>query len=264
MPISRTHLLNTDTKKYINRVNALRKINGAPPMERSDTIDIDNFVVGLKDLNLWGYYCGWILQLRYNLGASTLVASIGGLGQFDGSIVGGSLLWDQFGLKAVSTSSARMQSNLLPPNRTLSAAIGGIFRLDSNAQQAHRLITTDIPNTTNGLGFDAFNVSANTLRKLSDSGANFGQRPTQMAHVAVGDGISPENSFSAFNLTYSLNTLKPILSPFREFRIGDAINGICLGTYSLAWWINCGLTSAKYMMIYNLHKQTIGRNLNLP
>jgi len=78
MPISRTHLLNIDTKKYINRVNAFRKIGGVPPLERGDIVDIDNFVVGLKDLNVWEKFICWPMRSVHNTGFGNTIMSLGG------------------------------------------------------------------------------------------------------------------------------------------------------------------------------------------
>lgn len=265
MSTTRTYQFDVDTKRYLNRVNTYRSLNGLPNIQKSDAADIDNFVIGLKNLGLWYYFSGWILQSSYNLGTGTTVFPIGGFGYYEGTISGTSLTWGTSGLNATNTDSTnRMQTNLIPDASTLSGAIGGVLRLDSNANQAQRLITTDVPATSRGLGFDAFNASSNTLRRLGTALSDFGSRPLTMACVAVGMGTNTGNSFVAFNSTFTTTTLLPITHPGREFRLGDSSSGICLGTYALCWWLNTGLTSSLYTSFFTLLKQTICKKLNLP
>jgi hypothetical protein len=265
MPTPRQYQLDVDTKRYLNRVNTYRSLNGLADIQKSDAVDIDNFVIGLKDLGIWNYFVCWLLQSSQNIGTGTTVLTLGGFGSYPGTILGTALTWGLSGLNATDTSGTnRMQTDFTPDASTLTGAIGGVLRLDSNAQQTHRLITTDFPATNRGLGFDAFNPSSNTLRRLATQGSNFGSRPLTMASVAVGLGLVSGTSFTAFNSTFTTTTLVSITHPSREFRLGDAGSGICLGTYALCWWLNTGMNQTLYNSFVALLKQSICKNLNLP
>jgi hypothetical protein len=52
MPTPRQYQFDVDTKRYLNRVNTYRLLNGLADIQKSDAVDIDNFVIGLKDLSL--------------------------------------------------------------------------------------------------------------------------------------------------------------------------------------------------------------------
>jgi len=265
MSTTRTYQFDVDTKRYLNRVNTYRSLNGLPNIQKSDAADIDNFVIGLKDLGIWNYFVCWPLQSKQNVGTGTTVLTLGGFGSYPGTILGTALTWGLSGLNATNTAGTnRMQTDFTPDGFAPSGAIGGVFRLDSNANQAQRLITTDVPATSRGLGFDAFNASSNTLRRLGTALSDFGSRPLTMASAAVGLGTQTGTSFTALNSTFTTTTLLPITYPGREFRLGDSSSGICLGTYALCWWLNTGLTSSVYTSLFTLLKQTICKGLNLP
>ena len=77
MPTSRTFQLDFDTRRYINRVNIYRKLNGVSPLLPPDIADIDNFVVGLKDLGVWQYLVeAWLFPNFQNIGVGNNVLSM--------------------------------------------------------------------------------------------------------------------------------------------------------------------------------------------
>ena len=84
MSTTRTYQFDVDTKRYLNRVNTYRSLNGLPNIQKSDAADIDNFVIGLKDLGVWTKTTFWLLSQKYNTRGSQ-VLSIGGV-IWDGNI----------------------------------------------------------------------------------------------------------------------------------------------------------------------------------
>lgn len=255
--------LDIDTKRYLNRANGYRRAGGLPDIAMEDAIDIDNFVVGLKDLGVWHNITALLISRLHNTVLNSTVLSIGGFKPFNTNIVGSSSEWTEEGIKFTSVSGNYITSNFRPDVTTTSAAIGGIVKLDSNSLQTQRLITADTPHTSQGLGFDAY--GSNALRKLARFGAVFGSTPLTLSLVTVGQGAGTQESFSAINNShYSNQNLHAMTHPAGTFRIGDAPNGICLGTYFMAWWLNQGMNRVLYDSFYSLCKQSIGRNLNLP
>lgn len=74
--MARTYLFDIDTKRYLNRVNTYRFANGLPDITKSDAVDIDNFVVGLKDLGAWPYLVeAWLCPVFQNIGTGSTVLS---------------------------------------------------------------------------------------------------------------------------------------------------------------------------------------------
>jgi hypothetical protein len=78
MSTTRTYQFDVDTKRYLNRVNTYRSLNGLPNIQKSDAADIDNFVIGLKDLGVWQNIIEfWLLKPEHSLGTRSLV--LGGI-----------------------------------------------------------------------------------------------------------------------------------------------------------------------------------------
>jgi hypothetical protein len=73
MPINRTYSFDIDTKKYLNRVNTFRGLNGLSNIAMADAVDIDNFVVGLKDLGAWNNTVFWLYGTNYGTSATRSV-----------------------------------------------------------------------------------------------------------------------------------------------------------------------------------------------
>jgi len=115
MPINRTYSFDIDTKKYLNRVNTFRGLNGLSNIAVADAVDIDNFVVGLKDLGAWNNAVYWSLRSRHNAGSGNTVLSLGGQGTFNGTLVN-SPSWGDNGI-LFATSGTNWMSF---PSRTLS------------------------------------------------------------------------------------------------------------------------------------------------
>jgi hypothetical protein len=96
MPTNRTFQLDVDTKRYIARVNTHRKINGINPLLPPDIADIDNFVVGLKDLGVWQNISCWPMRSIHNVGSGSSVICLGGK-PFNGNLVA-SPIWSTTGI----------------------------------------------------------------------------------------------------------------------------------------------------------------------
>jgi hypothetical protein len=74
----KTYCFDIDTKKYLNRVNTFRGLNGLSNIAMADSIDIDNFVVGLKDLGIWHVCSFWMLRSQHNIGTGSTALFNGG------------------------------------------------------------------------------------------------------------------------------------------------------------------------------------------
>lgn len=103
MPINRTYCFDIDTKKYLNRVNTFRGFNGLSNIAMSDAVDIDNFVVGLKDLGVWSQSICFLLRSQHNIGIGSQILSIGGQDNVIGNSVN-SPTWSLSGINFSGTN----------------------------------------------------------------------------------------------------------------------------------------------------------------
>lgn len=110
MPTPRTFQLDIDTRRYINRVNTYRLLNGLGNLLPPDISDIDNFVIGLKDLGIWGNTICWLMGAKYNVGAGTTVLSIGS-GVFDGIFVS-TPVWTSSGILFADNTTQAINTSL--------------------------------------------------------------------------------------------------------------------------------------------------------
>jgi hypothetical protein len=76
--------LQNETKKYLRRLYAYGR-----ELAPTDVADLDNFIKGLKQLNLWQNIVCWPMRGIHNVGTGTTLLSLGGLGQYDGTLVNG-------------------------------------------------------------------------------------------------------------------------------------------------------------------------------
>lgn len=103
MPTPRQYQFDVDTKRYLNRVNTYRALSGLPDIQKSDAADIDNFVIGLKDLGIWNQSICFLLRSQHNVGAGSRVFSIGGQDNVIGNAVG-SPTWSLSGITFSGTN----------------------------------------------------------------------------------------------------------------------------------------------------------------
>jgi hypothetical protein len=87
MSTPRQYQFDVDTKRYLNRVNTYRSLNGLPDIQKSDAADIDNFVIGLKDLNLWQNTTLWLMRSVHNISVGSNLLCTGGGPQLDITLI---------------------------------------------------------------------------------------------------------------------------------------------------------------------------------
>jgi hypothetical protein len=95
---SKSYGLQTETRQYLRRLYAYgRELN------LSDVADIDNFIKGLKQLGLWSNTVCWLLRSQQNLGTGTIALSLGGLGNYNGTLVN-TVTWGSNGVQSGGVS----------------------------------------------------------------------------------------------------------------------------------------------------------------
>lgn len=81
---SKSYGLQNETRQYLRRLYTY-----GTELNSSDVADIDNFIKGLKQLNLWNNTLCWPMRSIHNIGTGTTLLSLGGLGQYNGTLVNG-------------------------------------------------------------------------------------------------------------------------------------------------------------------------------
>ena len=95
---SKSYGLQNETRQYLRRLYSYgRELN------LSDVADIDNFIKGLKQLGLWSNTVCWLLRSQQNLGTGTNALSLGGLGNYNGTLVN-TITWGSNGVQSGGAS----------------------------------------------------------------------------------------------------------------------------------------------------------------
>lgn len=283
MPTTRQYTFDIDTKRYLNRVNTYRSLNGLPNITNGDAVDIDNFIIGLKDLNLWHNVVFWPLRSQHNIGSGSTVLSLGGAGICNGTIVN-TMTWSTSGISKAAGVSGYIQVNNFPlvegdmsafsdtlvsayvgsqgflPIAASSSSVGGLkgrialFHFGGSTTSAsanigvHELTndkrTLTIVNSTSVNNRNWF--SGSTRYILTTQNGLFNSTFVEAAPASAGTGTLP----------YITNTRATFLlaSQSTSFAYIGGMIGLA----------NTYLTNSQHSSIRNLYKATIGKGLGLP
>jgi len=271
--------LDRDTKAYLKRM-AVDGIKTPP-----DIYSVNDFVVGLKDLNLWGNVIFWPLRANQNAGSGNIVYSLGGLtggSRLDGELIsnpiwhthgiilnnpnqyislsGASINADAFtSLSVLSTIASDNSTNLfglfqyLPINPTRGPYYGiygptgnGIMRIGSLTGGAGYRDKGNQNVTNVGIGFY---YAAAGLSDLSDpvNSTGFVQLNSTRNTTSSGSGTLPYTFNS--NLYWLFGFQGSVRNEIASFQI---------------WFSGKLLTQSEILQLQNLYKSTLGKGLNLP
>lgn len=270
MSVTKNYNFDIDTKRYLNRVNTYRLLNGLPNIAMIDAVDIDNFIVGLKDLGLWGKGEIWLMSSKYNVGAGQVVSSLSDSTKI-GLTVGGPT-WQTDGIRSTGVGSPPPYIQLQNTKKTnyFTRNIIHIFIRDA--------LTTD----------DVYLLTCNYSHNFAGSGSGFLSGTTLQWGVSL-DRTSLTQSMSAGQRTCISTVLAfDQVSSFKNgaskttgtrvpFAITDTNSIRCMamqggtltnrglnGVMSLAADFDHALNDPTQLGFYNLCKQTIGKDLALP
>ena len=98
MILSKSYGLQNETRQYLRRLYAYGK-----ELAGTDVNDVDNFIKGLKQLNLWQNIVCWPMRSIHNIGTGSSVLSLGGYGPFDATLLN-SATWSNDGVNRVTSS----------------------------------------------------------------------------------------------------------------------------------------------------------------
>jgi hypothetical protein len=277
MLYSKTYGLQKETRNYLRRLYTFNR-----ELASSDIADLDNFIKGTKQLGIWQNMVCWPLRSQHNLGSGSTVLSLGGLGNFNGTMVN-SPSWGSNGLTFSATNQMNASVRTVDQNVTLLFAAAGNGGAQTSFAQYFGLQNTNTW-SPGGLGSEV------RLQDATSGGGNISlsQRNTTNSLNFTTSITNPFQNSSAFTFVAgSMSQLRPIFN-IRNLNAGTTgtgtvnatgvtnlnrvqLNGrwdvpLALGTPHTAAF--CGyITPAadNIVSIFNsLYKTTIGKGLGLP
>ena len=277
MSTTRTYQFDVDTKRYLNRVNTYRSLNGLPDIQKSDAADIDNFVIGLKDLGIWYQSICFLLRSQHNMGTGSRVFSIGG----QDNVIGNSVNSPTWSLSGINFSGTNYITAFL--NKTIETSEVSIASVANSTTMA---ILYGYPYQLS-VSTSNYAVEGFSILSAGSAGATWviesRQRNTATAYpTAIANQTSRLNggrSFSAGFQNY-LNGTTTSSAASRVNQIFDRIQ-ICgrwynsstvqcsTGNYGVGWigsqsFCMVSLDYIDFSALQNLLKTTVCKGLNLP
>jgi hypothetical protein len=282
---SKSYGLQNETRQYLRRLYAYGR-----ELAPADVADIDNFVKGLKQLNLWQNIITYPLRSQHNMGSAANVLSLGGIGKFDG-IAQNSPTWGLSGMNFTASSSQYIRI----PNFINSPVIPGFTMIclhqpdftttgrallgNDGATVTQRGLRINVQNhsylTGTGNASSFFYTFNSSLTTTGDSAAgtfqlyntasmhvnylSFSERVTSGMSISINSTVGT----SSKSLPFFNNTTFPTMgigARNGQTGAGDFFQG----TISLMMLSNRAITTTEYLDVYNLIKTTIGKGLGLP
>jgi hypothetical protein len=249
---------------------------------------INNFVKGIKSLGLWNSMVCWPLRASQNAGSGLTARSLGGLGNFDGTLAGGTLpSWTANGLSLAASSQMNASVTTVPQNVTLLFAAAGNGGAQTGFAQYFGLQKADswAPDFLSGSEVRLQDINSGNASNISLS-----QRNSTVVDKATSPTSNPFQNASNFAfVSGSLSQTSPILN-IRNLNSGASATGtanttgisnlnriqlngrftsnagLALGTPHTAAF--CGYitpaSDGQVSAIYSLYRNTLGIGLNLP
>jgi len=271
MPTERKYTFDVDTKRYLNIVNIYRLASGLSDISNSDAVDIDNFVIGLKDLGVWNDMIIWLYSNKYNSIADRRVVPLKTLNfeynqqisTFTATVTGGDT-GCIFPLGAGMTGPrfvvdlTEISAGFIGTMPTTGGNVGGWLlatgvRVDGSSSNS---LIWFAPRTGFGGEF-GFAGSFATLSENTLSGFNswiytgrLGERT-----IIYRNGVSAATSnTNAATIPYNSATIT----------LSFTRNGGYIGTASVCFIAKKRFSASQVFSINKLIKETVGKNLNLP
>lgn len=269
---SKSYGLQNETRQYLRRLYAYGR-----ELAPTDVNDVDNFVKGLKQLNLWQNIVCWPMRSIHNIGTGSRVLSLGGLGTFDATLLN-SATWSNNGVNRVTAGGNFFST----PIRELGVAPISHGAVVKNA--------TDLGN--NQLYWMTAGINVNGKQFAIANSGGSGQFLNTYVNLwppsAVGPNVNNVVGLPSFTrtsrhyfshrlvtgltgrFTLNANQVNQASAPNNwnnsvpQFVRFGAYNVALNLTASFSFLSNSLVTDAQDSAMYLLLKQTIGKGLGLP
>jgi hypothetical protein len=263
---SKSYGLQNETRQYLRRLYAYGR-----ELAPTDVADIDNFVKGLKQLNLWQNSICFLMRGQHNIGTGNTILSLGGEQNVNGTLVN-SPTWGQNGITFNHTNS--------------------ITALLRKQIQTSEISIVSVANSTTQLGtfpyqlsisIDNFGVNSFNIASPGSSGTSWIVEGYQGSIGANAAAINNQTSRFAGGRLFSggtqnyLNGTVTTNATVRNNQIFDRIqicsrwanattlhNGGAIGFTGTQSFVMVTLDYVDFSILQQLYKTTIGKGLGLP
>lgn len=281
MPTERKFTFDVDTKRYLNRVNAYRSLNGLSDITNTDAADIDNFVVGLKDLGLWNNIICYLFRSIHNIGSGATALSLGGGQQVGANATLLAASWSNDGIVS-TTSGGSLFSTSIRDISVAPVAHGAVLKNATDlGNNVGYWFTAGINN--NGRQFAIGNSAVIGSQNMSTYIGLWSQGLGSSGAINVGGGASTpatrtSRHYFSIRLTsgntgrFTLNTNQVNQSSATsdwntsnpQFVRFGGYNAALNLTASFTFLSNSLVSDSQDASLYRLIKTTIGKGLELP
>jgi hypothetical protein len=224
---------------------------------------IVDFAQGIDRLGLWNSMVCWPLRSSQNAASGSTAFSLGGLGRFDGTLIGSP---SRGANGMVATTSNSYVQTTVPFNYATIGAYSGIGVGNIPSGSNMRMIGTNAATnlaqattSTNGVygTFDQFGSSVSRLTNHTNQQVAHWVNITKDANNSFVGYINNDSGFSSTATTLG-NSSGLSLALFGSN--GTSIGGV----YPFFAWINTQVSSGQNAALYALYRQTLGLGLGLP
>jgi hypothetical protein len=237
----------------------------------TDLANIDAFVRGVKDLGLWNSMVCWPLRSTQNAGTGTTAYSLGGLGAFNGTLVGGPA-WDPAGivldgtddyLNAGITYAYNADSSLIAVMQ-----FSGTVSVLTNKRIWGESVNSPTPLYV-GLTAGTANSTVGGIFVTGGSGSvnvaslDLSAAPTFFASSHDSSTTSANWRFVRNGATGTGDFSNPATTSQLHLGAGQAIE-FWSGTAAFAAYLNIKTSAATLQSLRDLYKSTLGTGLGLP
>jgi hypothetical protein len=268
MILAPTLTLNTLARGYDADATAFAAASGA-----TDVAALSAFVKGVKELGLWSNMVCWPLRSSQNAGTGTTAYSLGGLGTFNGTLVGG----PTWGVNALdfTVNSSRMDTAVTLPIAPVALMV---VRQAQQAQSNNSGVFLTAGVNVSGRQF-AFSNSASTTTQNYQAWHSAWANPALNTGLNITGSTRTDREYNAWRILSSStarfsrnstqsgsnvtvtgwDTSSPAFTKFGYYPLAGADD-----TLSFMAHFTAAIDNTTDAAFYTLYKQTLGQGLSLP
>ena len=251
--------LDRDTKAYLKRM----AVDGIKTP--ADIYSVNDFVVGLKDLNLWGNIICWPSRANQNAGIGTTVYSLGKL-ICNGTMVN-SPTWQANGIVFTNTNQEVTRSGFDTPASPMS--FGSVASKSPTSAVMRTIMLGTYPQRysngdyQNSRGFDVRNnLNSNFLTWTPSLSNSFIFKLVSMESNLIANGYANGQSISPSSTGATVGWDDTTGVSTKLFAVGNANDATII--YAFVYIFTRNISASEQLNFYNLYKVTAGKGLGLP
>jgi hypothetical protein len=223
---------------------------------------INDFVVGVKNLGLYNNMVAWPLRSTQNAGTGVTAYSLGGLGTFNGTLTNG----PTWGTGGITFDGA---NDYIPTTLTTASPAITVFSIATPASSATIQDEISKDDTSSREWAILSHFTGNQIALLFNPGVNILTGPAYQSTIR---SLCLRASSSVYKLRRNnesdfTGTAGTLTQTSTRVAIGSTANGglvLFQGTISASIIFNKALTDSETSSMYTLYKTTLGSGLGLP